>query len=328
MLQRVSPLLPKHCASHQSSFRKPNTILPLTYIFRSNKRSHYLLSTLITSSQRVQPTLYPKMSSPAPKRARLSSTSPSPYELIYWPSIPGRGEHIRLTFEEAGVAYKDVSNESKDGINAVLSQISDQNLGEGFNPPPLAPPVLRHGDLVISQTPSILLYLGPKLGLVTSRDDDPDGMFHVNALTLTALDGFSNEVHDTHHPVSTGSYYEDQIPESKRKAADYISARLPKYLGYFERVLKSEGSKGGEWLYGGQLTYADLVLFQGLDGVGYAFPNAMKALRESKKYEGVFALVDRVRARENIKKYLDSERRKPYNMGIYRHYPELDSEVS
>lgn len=39
-----------------------------------------------------------------------------PYELVYWPEIPGRGEFVRLAFEAAGVSYKDVSNESKDGM--------------------------------------------------------------------------------------------------------------------------------------------------------------------------------------------------------------------
>ena len=38
------------------------------------------------------------------------------YELLYWPGIPGRGEFIRLAFEAAGVSYKDVANESEDGI--------------------------------------------------------------------------------------------------------------------------------------------------------------------------------------------------------------------
>lgn len=224
------------------------------------------------------------------------------------------------------MAYKDVCNETKDGFKLMVEKISDKNTGEGSNPPAFAPPILRHGDLMVSQTPNILLYLGPQLDLVPSPEQDPNAIFHVNSLTLTALDGFSNEAHDTHHPIAIGAYYEDQKEEAKRKAADYIENRLPKFLGYFERVLNSEASKGGEWLYGGQLTYADLVLFQTIDGVQFAFPKAMGKLQGSKKYDGVFGLVDRVRNRENIKKYLASDRRKQYSMGIYRHYPELDAE--
>lgn len=264
------------------------------------------------------------MSTRSSKRQRTSKDVP--YELIYWPGIPGRGEHIRLALEEAGASYKDVSNASKDGINATLAQISDKNVGDEHNPPPLAPPVLKHGDLTISQTPNILMYLGPRLGLVPAHDSDADGIYHVNALTLTALDGLSNEAHDTHHPISTGKYYEDQKDEAKAKSIDYLNVRIPKFLGYFERVLHGEASGGGEFLYGGKLTYADLVLFHTLDGVSYAFPKHMAKVKKSGKYDVVFALYDRVKARPNIAKYLESDRRQKYGMGIYRHYEELDQE--
>jgi glutathione S-transferase len=257
-----------------------------------------------------------------------SSTKPNdagkPFQLIYWPGLPGRGEHIRLAFEAAGVAYTDVSNQTDAGVGAVLSQIDDQNFGDAHNPPPLAPPVLRHGDVTLSQTPNILSYLGPKLGLVTA--DDPVGIYHINALTLTALDGLSNEAHDTHHAVSHTQYYEDQKAECLIKAADYRSTRLPKFLGYFQRVLSGPASRGGEYLYGGQLTYADLVLFQGLDGVSHAFPKCMARLKATGKYDKVFALYDRVKALPNIKAYLDSDRRLKYGLGIYRYYPELDDQ--
>jgi glutathione S-transferase len=277
------------------------------------------------------PPIYPRrwtstsnMSSPSRKRQRTSQEAP--YELIYWPGIPGRGEHIRLALEEAGASYSDVSNQSQDGMQAVLSQISDKNMGDEHNPPPLAPPILKHGELCISQTPNILMYLGPKLGLVPSHESDPDGIWHVNSLALTALDGLSNEAHDTHHPIATGDYYEKQKDEAKKKAADYLKNRIPKFLGYFERVLQGKASGGGEWLYGGKLTYADLVLFQTLDGVTFAFPKCMTKVRKSGKYDRVFALCDRVKARPNIANYLDSDRRQKYSMGIYRHYPELDQD--
>lgn len=248
-----------------------------------------------------------------------------PYELIYWPSLPGRGEHIRLAFEEAGVPYIDHALQPS-GVQSVLSRIDTKNLGSTQNPPPLAPPILKHGDLEISQTSNILLYLAPKLGLIPTDQDDQNAKFIVNALVLTALDGLSNEVHDCHHPIATGLYFEDQVPEAKRKSTDYTTNRLPKFLGYFERVLKGESSKGGEYLYGGRLTVADLVLWQCLDGVKHAFPKAMKRCEEGGEYKGVFGLYERVKGRERIKKYLESERRQGYGLGIYRFYPELDEE--
>ena len=206
-----------------------------------------------------------------------------------------------------------------------IEYVGDDKLGEGSNCPVFAPPILKHGDLVISQTPNILMYLAPKLGLVPSEDEDPNAIFQVNQLALTALDGLSNETHDTHHPVAVLKYYEDQKDEAKKKADDYINNRLPKFLGYFERVLESECSKGGQWLYGGQMTFADLVLFQCVDGNSFAFPKAVAKFKEEGMYKGVFGLVDRIRNHESIKNYLESDRRLAYSMGIYRHYPELDA---
>ena len=262
------------------------------------------------------------MSTRSSKRQKTSADS-MPYELIYWPGIPGRGEHVRLALEAAGAEYTDSAHEEK-GINKVLAQISDKNLGDDMNPPPLAPPVLRDGDLLISQTPNILMYLGPKLGLVPAAETEPNAIYHVNQLALTALDGLSNEPHDVHHPVASGMFYEDQKDEALRKAKDYREVRLPKFLGYFERVLSGKASGGGEYLVGGSLTYADLVLFQTLDGIHHAFPKCTQKTRESGTYDKVFALYDRVKEHDKIKAYLESDRRQKYGMGIYRHYPELD----
>lgn len=200
------------------------------------------------------------MASESPATKRQKSSKDVPYQLIYWPGIPGRGEHIRLALEEAGAEYTDTAH-IKDGVKQVLAYVEGKAPDDDVNPPLCAPPILKHGDLVINQTPNILLYLGPRLGLVPSSDDSEDHIYRVNELALTALDGLSNEPHDCHHPIATGLYYEDQIPESKRKSEDYVKARLPKFLGYFERVLSSKASGDGPWLYAGQLTYADLVLF-------------------------------------------------------------------
>ncbi|KAL8727512.1 MAG: hypothetical protein Q9181_005684 [Wetmoreana brouardii] len=273
-------------------------------------------------------------SSPSSKRARttasFSTTSSSaPYKLHYWPTIPGRGEPIRLCFEATSTPYTDVTNDpsSKEGMSTLKSLISPSGTGSApNNPPHFAPPVLEHGELFISQLPNILLYLGPRLGLAGPEDDDENAVYHVNQLALTALDGFLNVAHDTHHPLAIGDYYENQKEAAKARAKDYREDRLPKFLGYFERVLKSEASKGGEWLYGGQLSYADIVLFQCLDGVRFAFPKAIEQIKASKEFEGVWALYDRVKEVEGVKAYLQSERRLGYGNGIWRYYQELDAE--
>ncbi|KAL8403378.1 hypothetical protein RB594_008579 [Gaeumannomyces avenae] len=239
------------------------------------------------------------------------------FHLIYWPGIPGRGEFVRIALEEAGVAYKDTAHQAD-----CMSVIQAELAGDDGNPPAFAVPALRHGDLLISQTPNILQYLGEVVAGLAPAEGP--GRYHVHALALTALDGFSNEVHDTHHPVDISAYYDDQRAEALRRARAYVGGRLPKFLAHFESVLAAPTSGAGPWLYGGRLTYADLTLYHGLDGVHFAFPKAVAKARESGKYGRVFALYDAVRERPNIKAYLASERRQKYSDGIFRYYPELD----
>ncbi|KAK0741318.1 glutathione S-transferase [Schizothecium vesticola] len=263
---------------------------------------------------------------------RPRSSKDVPYELIYWPGLPGRGEFIRLVLEEAGAAYTDTAQLPDGGgaasvlpyIQGALPPASDPS-----NTPLFAPPILKHGDdLVLNQTPNILLYLGLRHGLVPGLHNDPDAQFRVNALALTALDGLCNEPHDCHHPIATGLYYEDQKAESQRRAEDFVKERLPKFLGYFERVLGSaaSGKEDTPWLYGGELSYADLVLFQCIDGVKFMFPKAMAKLDREGKCTRVLALYEAVKERPRIKAYLGSERRQKYSNGIYRYYEELDLE--
>ena len=239
-----------------------------------------------------------------------------PYELYYWPSIQGRGEFVRLALEEAGAAYIDVARGSgKDrGVPALMAFLE----GKTVERPPFAPPFLKNGKLVIAQTANILLYLGEKEGLAPANEA---GRLWANQLQLTIAD-FVDETHDTHHPISNGLYYEDQKPEAKRRAAEYLKARVPKYLGYFEKVLQRNPS-GDKHLIGARVSYPDLSLFQLVAGLRYAFPRA--AARALKSHPRVVALHDRIAERPRIKAYLASERRLAFNQqGLFRQYVELD----
>ena len=239
------------------------------------------------------------------------------YELYYWPSIQGRGEFVRLALEEAGAKYVDVARGSpKEGAGVpALLQFLD---GETVEHPPFAPPFLRAGKLLIGQTANILMYLGAHHRLAPASEG---GRLWTHQLQLTLAD-FVDETHDTHHPIASSLYYEDQKEEALRYTADFRKARMPKFLGYFERVL-ARNPGGDKYLVGRSLTYADLSLFQVVAGLNYAFPKAMARL--AKKHPLVMALHERVAKRPRIAAYLASERRIPFNeQGIYRHYDELD----
>jgi glutathione S-transferase len=236
------------------------------------------------------------------------------YELYYWPDIQGRGEFVRLALEEAGADYVDVAR--KPGRNGGMPAIMRLLDGTRIKHPPFAPPILKAGKLVIGQTANILLFLGPRHGLVP-RGEPARLWTHQLQLTISDL---VVEVHDTHHPIASGLYYEDQRVAAKQRAADFLKNRAPKYLRYLEHVLEAGG---GPYLNGRALTYADLSAFQIVEGLRYAFPRAMRRLE--KKVPRITALRDRVAARPRIAAYLASGRRIPFNQsGIFRHYPELD----
>jgi len=235
------------------------------------------------------------------------------YELYYWPGIQGRGEFIRLALEEAGAGYVDVARRGKAGMRAMMKLLDGKRIAQ----PPFAPPFLKAGKLVVAQTANILFYLGPRLGLAPR---DEAGRLWAHQLQLTISD-LVVEIHDTHHPITSWLYFEEQRPAARRRTKDFWRYRVPKFLGYFERVLRANG---GKFLVGRRLSYVDLSLFQIVEGLRYAFPKRMK--RFERKVPGLIALHDRVAARPRIKTYLASNRRVPFSQwGIYRYFKELEA---
>jgi glutathione S-transferase len=232
------------------------------------------------------------------------------YELYYWPGIQGRGEYVRLALEDCGADYADVARGER-GMAAMMKM-----MGPAKGTPPFAPPFLKAGQFVIGQTANILLYLGARHGLAPKAEK---GRLAVHGLQLTVTD-FVSEIHDTHHPLGPSLYYEDQRAAAKKRTEEFWKERVPKYLGYFERLLQDNG---GSYLTGRRLTYADLSLFQIVEGLRYAFPRRMKAFEC--EIPGLVELRDRVADRPNIRAYLASDRRIAFNEdGVFRHYKALD----
>ena len=239
------------------------------------------------------------------------------YQLYYWPTIQGRGEFVRLALEMAGAPYLDVARRS--GRGAGVPELMRFLNVRSLKRPPFAPPFLKAGRLVIGQTPNILQFLGMRHDLAPK---DEGGRLWTHQLELTMAD-FLVEIHDTHHPVASGLYYEDQRKEARRRAADFLKYRLPKFLGYFEEVL-ARNTRGKGYLVGAKPTYADASMFQIMAGLRFAFPTAMS--KSARRYRRLFALHGKVQLLPRIAAYLASPRRIPFNNeGIFRHYPELDA---
>jgi glutathione S-transferase len=238
------------------------------------------------------------------------------YELYYWDGLQGRGEFIRLALEDAGAEYLDVARTGA-GSQKMMEYLKGKH---GYPDLPFAPPFLKDGDILVSHVANILAYLGPKLKLAPQ---DAKGIAFINGLQLTITD-FVAEVHDTHHPISTADYYEDQKQEAKARSASFLKHRVPKFIGYFEKLIDANPAGSG-YVLGDSVTYVDLSLFQIREGMKYAFPRAMANFEND--YPKVANLAEDIRKRPKIAAYLRSDRRLDFNEnGIFRHYPELDQD--
>ena len=182
------------------------------------------------------------------------------YELYYWPTIQGRGEYVRLALEEAEADYIDVAR-CRNGESKMMAMMNSRRL----DTPPFAPPFLKTNKQIIAQVANILFYLGARHNLAPKPEA---ARLWVHQLQLTIAD-FVVEIHDTHHPLGSGLYYEDQKPAAKRRSEEFWDSRVPKFIGYFEGLI---GHNKGHYVTGRRLTYVDLSLLQIVEGLLYAFP--------------------------------------------------------
>jgi glutathione S-transferase len=239
------------------------------------------------------------------------------YEFFYWPEIQGRGEFVRLALEDAGADYIDVARglESEGlGVPAMLALMR----GEGTSHFPFAPPFVRDGDVIVSHTAAILFYLGERIGLAPT---DEDGRLWTHQIQLTITD-IVKEAYNSHHPIDEDKWFHEQKVEAIARATVFRRDRMPKFLGWFERILEANPT-GAQHLVGDSVTYADLSLFQLVEGLHFAFPLASE--RELVRLPRVTKLHQEMAKRPRLKAYLASERRVSFKeTGIFRRYPELD----
>src|ERR1700687_1916979 len=154
----------------------------------------------------------------------------TPIELYYWPGIQGRGEFVRLLLEDAGAGYVDVARERKNGLKAMMRFLD----GEEPGALPFAPPFVKVGTVVVSQTANILAYLAPRVMLAPG---DEALRAEANQIQLTLAD-FGREIHDTHHPAGLRRGDPRHPPPDRRKPL----LRRPKGCGEASRARVREGA--------------------------------------------------------------------------------------
>lgn len=153
------------------------------------------------------------------------SSPTQPWKLYYWYTpesplgvFPGRGEYVRLMFEEAGVAYEDVSR--KTNSNADLLAFT-KGAKPGF--PVMAAPIIQHGDFVMSQTPAIMMYLGKKFDLAPVGG--PEEEAHASQLLLSIHD-YHFEGNMSCHPVDLHASATTQMEEGKVAQKKFCKERM------------------------------------------------------------------------------------------------------
>lgn len=157
----------------------------------------------------------------------MSSQSP-PWKLYYWHTpdsplgvFPGRGEYVRLMFEEAGVAYEDVCRKANSNTDILAFMKGER---PGF--PVMAPPIIQHGDFVMSQTPAIMIYLGQKFDLAPVGG--PEEAAHASQLLLSIQD-YHFEGNMSCHPVDLHASATTQMEEGKEAQKKFCKDRMHKY---------------------------------------------------------------------------------------------------
>ena len=202
------------------------------------------------------------------------------YELYYQPSIQGRGEFVRLSLEDAGADYLDVARDPNFGRPGIVKFLEDPSLEH----PPFAPPFLKAGKLLISQTANILQFLAPRLSLVPKNEAS---RLWAHQLQLTIAD-WLYEAGQTHHPIANVLYYEQQTDEAKKRAAHFISTRIPKFLGYFERILK-QNAKDRDFVFGKKVCLRRSLVVSDDRRVALRFSKDDGATRSATPENGHFA---------------------------------------
>ncbi len=142
------------------------------------------------------------------------------WELIYWHFLPGRGDFVRLIFEEAGVAYDDVCKREGNS-NTAMKYYKGEN--DGF--PVIAPPIIRKGSFVLNQSTAILSYLGKEFGLFPGGGAEEEA--HALQMALSACD-YISEGRECFHPVEKHGSYDMQKEEAKPFIGKFKKDRIPK----------------------------------------------------------------------------------------------------
>ena len=102
---------------------------------------------------------------------------------------------------------------------------------EGF--PLFAPPIIKKGDFVLNQTPTIMRYLGKEFGLFPKTKEHEA---HADSIMGFVTDFIAEGRLVFHARCFTESYY-TQIEETKGHIEWFKTSRLPSFIPHLENLI-------------------------------------------------------------------------------------------
>uniref|UniRef100_A0A1I7TXW5 glutathione transferase n=1 Tax=Caenorhabditis tropicalis TaxID=1561998 RepID=A0A1I7TXW5_9PELO len=191
---------------------------------------------------------------------------------LYYFTIRGFAEYIRLLFIDNGIKFEDIRYEygGKEWEEVKKTMIFGQM------------PCLKTDGQEIAQTGAIMRYLARKHNLNGSSEEE-----------ATFLDMFFEGVRDVRMKYVRYIYYDEETRE------DLVNKTLPDCLGKLEKLFKIHS---GDFIIGNKPNYADYILFEELDAYHHLDAHILD------KFPGLKGLWEKMWQRPNLKSYLEKRK--------------------
>ncbi len=201
------------------------------------------------------------------------------YELLYFP-IRGRGEQVRLLFTLAGVAFTDTGVTDWPARKATtptgqLPVLVDRSEGSEFQ---------------IPQSPAIMRHLARRFE-----------MYGANAREKTMSDYIADSAQDWRNKFAPVAY--PQFFGTTPEAIEQYWKALPDTLALFEKLLGQSTKPEAGFFVGDKPTFADVMVFDLLDGHLSFKPESLDG------YPGLKAFVGRFRELPRIAEFIAGRNR-------------------
>jgi Glutathione S-transferase, C-terminal domain len=201
--------------------------------------------------------------------------------------IKGRGEFLKLMFEDAKVPYvvtaanlygpkgmMDAFRGSPEAIDHDQDEDGNRLYDYPLFYPPAVwhrPPTSKESAALINQVAACMSYIGEQLGYNPKTIQE---RARADCITQNCLD-YIGEGRASFHPVKNTMSYKDQKEEGDKKSKEFSQFRMKLFLHHFNKIVSrncDNGNGSGTPIAGGPgVTYADFCLFHVLDATAFQF---------------------------------------------------------